>query len=159
MAGDIFLKLEGIQGESTDSAHADEIELVSWGWDVNQPMGERSTGGSATTGKANHGDLIVTKYYDSSSPDLALKVCTGGTIPEAILTQRQADADGPIEAIKFSLNDVVISNVSNSGNGAETPLETVSLNYGRITWESNLTASGGGTSGTKTTRLAAKAPA
>lgn len=149
MAGDIFLKLDGIEGESTDDAHKGEIELLSWSWGVDQPVGPRSTGGSATTGKANHSDVIVTKLYDSSSPDLALKACTGATIKEVVLTQRQADADAAIEAIKFILTNVVISSVAIAGNGAEVPTEQISLNYGGITWEYNLTASAGGTKGTK----------
>jgi type VI protein secretion system component Hcp len=30
MAVDLFLKIDGIQGESTDASHADEINFVSY---------------------------------------------------------------------------------------------------------------------------------
>lgn len=32
MAVDYFLKLDGIEGESADSNHKNEIQLMSWSW-------------------------------------------------------------------------------------------------------------------------------
>ncbi len=34
MAADIFLRLEGIEGESQDDKHRNEIEVLSWSWSV-----------------------------------------------------------------------------------------------------------------------------
>ena len=34
MAQDIFLKLTGIEGESTDASHLNEIEVLTWDWSV-----------------------------------------------------------------------------------------------------------------------------
>ena len=36
MASDIFAKLGDIKGESLDSKHKDEVEVLSWSWGVNQ---------------------------------------------------------------------------------------------------------------------------
>jgi type VI protein secretion system component Hcp len=37
MAVDLFLKIDGIQGESTDASHADEIDIFSYTWGESQP--------------------------------------------------------------------------------------------------------------------------
>ena len=36
MASDIFLKIDGIQGEATDVNHQNEIEVWSWSWGVSE---------------------------------------------------------------------------------------------------------------------------
>lgn len=36
MAHDIFLKINGIDGESKDATHQNEIEVLSWSWNVSQ---------------------------------------------------------------------------------------------------------------------------
>lgn len=33
---DIFIKIDGIAGESQDATHPDEIEVLSWSWNVTQ---------------------------------------------------------------------------------------------------------------------------
>lgn len=37
MAQDIFIKIEGIEGESRDFSHKGEIDLLRWDWSVSQP--------------------------------------------------------------------------------------------------------------------------
>ena len=51
MAVDYFLKLDGIQGESADTNHKDEIQIMSWSWGGSQVSSVAGTGGSGA-GKA-----------------------------------------------------------------------------------------------------------
>lgn len=45
---DIFIKIDGIAGESQDATHPDEIEVLTWGWEVKQRSSMRSgSGGGA----------------------------------------------------------------------------------------------------------------
>ena len=44
MAVDYFLKIDGIVGESKDSKHRGEIDLMSWSWGASQ-TGSSSAGG------------------------------------------------------------------------------------------------------------------
>ena len=37
MAVDMFLKIDGIPGESTDDRHKDEIDILSYAWGESQP--------------------------------------------------------------------------------------------------------------------------
>ena len=47
MAQDIFVKINGIDGESQDASHLNEIEAIGWRWRVslNPPMHAGSGGG------------------------------------------------------------------------------------------------------------------
>ena len=36
MAVDMFLKLDGIKGESLDATHKDEIDVLAWSWGLSQ---------------------------------------------------------------------------------------------------------------------------
>ncbi len=49
MAQDVFIKIDGIAGESQDSTHPDEIEVLGWSWNVAQQssMHSGSGGGAA----------------------------------------------------------------------------------------------------------------
>ncbi|MPZ51099.1 MAG: hypothetical protein GEU75_17675 [Dehalococcoidia bacterium] len=45
---DYFLKVDGIEGESVDDKHPNEIDVLSWNWGVNRP----EDGGLLGTGRA-----------------------------------------------------------------------------------------------------------
>ena len=65
MAGNFFIKFEGpvIAGESTDTTHKDEIQVLSWSHSFNQPTKPtRSSAGGGTVEQANHSDFSITKY-------------------------------------------------------------------------------------------------
>src|SRR5207247_2100198 len=56
MAVDMFLKIEGIEGESQDSKHKSEIHLLSWNWGETQ-AGTFANGGGGGAGKVRMADL------------------------------------------------------------------------------------------------------
>jgi type VI secretion system secreted protein Hcp len=94
MAFDCFLKLEGIPGESTDSKHKDEIEVLSFSWNLKQAIVEGGGSGGGA-GKTQHSDFSIVKHVDKASPVLMLAVCTGRHIQEGLFTVRNRGAEGP----------------------------------------------------------------
>ena len=76
MAVDMFLKIDGVKGESEDQAHTQEIDVFSWSWGMSN-SGSAHVGGGAGSGKVNVQDLSVTKYIDSSSAKIMLSCCDG----------------------------------------------------------------------------------
>lgn len=46
MRTDMFLRLDDIKGESIDSVHKDEIEILAWNWSMLQPGSSHSGPGS-----------------------------------------------------------------------------------------------------------------
>jgi type VI secretion system secreted protein Hcp len=131
MACDIFLKLDGIKGESADDKHKGEIDIMAWSWGMNQ-SGTMHTASGGGAGKVAVQDISLTKHTDSSSPNLIQHCCSGKHIPTAWLTVRKAGGK-PVEYIKMKLEDVLISSISNGGSGGEDlQTEHVTLNFGRF---------------------------
>ncbi len=58
MAVDYFLKLDGIDGESADSNHKNEIQIMSWSWGAANVSSVAGTGGSGA-GKVSLGDFTI----------------------------------------------------------------------------------------------------
>ena len=138
MAGNMYLKIEGpaVVGESTDSQHTDDLQVLSWSHGFNQPTSPtRSSAGSATVEQANHMDFSFTKYTDSSTDDL-LKLCwQGNQIEKCTFFAYRADGDNqPVLYLKIEMEQVVVSNLSVGGGGGDVSTETISLNYGKVTY-------------------------
>ena len=135
MAYDVFMKVDGIDGESTDDAHAGWIELLSFSHGVSQP-----SAGAASSGGGRHGqrvdvqDFTVVKSVDKASPKLFLACCKGDHISEILVELCRATGD-KTKYMEYKLTDVVVSSVrpGGSANGGESlPLEEISFNPGRI---------------------------
>jgi type VI secretion system secreted protein Hcp len=134
MAVDMFLKIKGIDGESSDAKHKKEIDVLAWSWGLSQ-SGSAHYGGGAGSGKVSIQDLSFTHYIDSSSHALMLACCTGEHIGEATLVVRKAGKE-PLEYVKITFNDLIISSVSTGGSGGEDRLtENVSLNFAKFKYE------------------------
>jgi len=131
MAVDMFLKLDGIKGESKDDKHKDEIHIETFSWGVNQ-TGTMGVGGGGGAGKVNVHDITVTKYLDKSTPELMLACCNGKHIPTGLLSVRKA-GETPLEYLKIKLTDILISAVQNTGAGGQDAMsESLSLNFAKF---------------------------
>jgi type VI secretion system secreted protein Hcp len=113
MAVDYFLKIDGIQGESADDKHKNDIELQSWSWGA-QNVGTFAAGGGGGAGKVNVGDFVVMKYIDKASPKLIEACTTGKHISSATLYCRKAGGTQQ-EYLKITLTDVLVSNYETHG--------------------------------------------
>jgi len=132
MAVDVFLKIDGIEGETKDSKHPNEIELLNWSWGVSQ-QGTMAANLGGGAGKANFGDLMWTHNVDKSSHKLMLACATGQHIPSASLAVRKAGGEQQ-DYIIIKLTDILVSSVQTSAS-SEVPTESVSFNYAKVEFE------------------------
>jgi len=134
MAADCFLKIDGIPGESTDEKHKDWIEILSFSHGVSQMgAGDRSTGGGASGGRCSHQDFSIVKSLDKASPTLDLFCCDGTHIKNVVVELCRA-AGSKEKYMEYKMEDVMISSVSVGGGGGGLPTESVTFNYGKLTW-------------------------
>ncbi len=134
MAVDMFMKISTIKGESTDKTHKQEIDVLAWSWGMSQ-SGTFHTGGGGGSGKVSVNDLSFTKYIDSASNALMLGTCSGEHFDDAVLVVRKAGKD-PLEYIKITMKQVLVSSVSVGGSGGEDRLtENVTLNFAEFKFE------------------------
>jgi type VI secretion system secreted protein Hcp len=133
MAVDMFLKLDGIKGESKDHKHPDEIHIESFSWGLSQ-TGAHGVGGGGGAGKVNVHDISITKFLDKSSPELMLACCNGKHIPTGLVTVRKA-GETPVEYLKIKLTDILISGIQHAGHGSDLLTENLSLNFAKFNLE------------------------
>jgi type VI secretion system secreted protein Hcp len=132
MAVDMFLKLDGIKGESLDDKHKGEIEILSFSWGVTQ-SGAFASGGGGGSGKVSVHDISITKRTDSASPQLLKSCATGKHILTGLITVRKA-GEKPVEYLKIKLEDILISSYQTSGHGSGSPADGVSLDFKKATF-------------------------
>jgi type VI secretion system secreted protein Hcp len=131
MALDMFLKLDGVAGESLVTGHVGEIDILAWSWGMSN-SGTAHAGGGSGAGKVNVQDLSITKYIDKSTPSLMLYSCNGKHVATGLLTVRKA-GEKPLEYLKLSLTEVMVTSVSTGGSGGEDRLtENISLNFAKV---------------------------
>jgi len=127
----MFLKLNGVDGESKDKIHKKEIDVLSWSWGMAN-SGTAHVGGGAGAGKVSVQDLALCKYVDSSSPKLMLACCSGTHCADALLTVLKAGGT-PVEYIKVKMEKVFITGITSGGTSGDDRLtENVILNFGKV---------------------------
>jgi type VI secretion system secreted protein Hcp len=130
-AVDFFLKLDGIDGESTDEAHIKWIPVESFSWGVSNPVTVGGATGGAGAGKAVPSDFSLVIPVSSASPTIFLKLVTGQHINTATLSARKAGGRGSNEFLKYDLDTVFVSSLTTEGGG-DVPMEQVSLRFIKI---------------------------
>jgi type VI secretion system secreted protein Hcp len=133
-SGDLFLKLESVEGESPDDKHPKEIQILSYSLGVSN-AGTGAVGSGSGASKASFSDMSLTKYADNSSPNVFINCFTGKHHPTAILTVRKS-GEKPQEYLVITMYEVFITNWSHSAaDGGGLPMESFSLNFSKIKME------------------------
>ncbi|MFM9922909.1 type VI secretion system tube protein Hcp [Variovorax sp. H27-G14] len=150
MAQDIFLKINGIEGESQDAEHKNEIEVLAFNWKVFQESTMHSGSGGGA-GKATVEDLKFDHFVDRSSLNLMKYCLTGKHIQEAMLTVRKAGGN-PLNYLKFTFSDVIITAIQPFGSNADEMRvkERVRLSFSKIKQEYAVQNAQGGSGGAVT---------
>lgn len=134
MATDFFLKIDGIEGESQDSKHKAEIDILSFSWGATQG-GTMAFGGGGGAGKVSMQDFHFTMNINKATPKLMLACASGEHIKKAILTCRKAGKEQH-EFLKVTFSDILVSSYQTSGSGGDLiPMESLSLNYTKVEFE------------------------
>ncbi len=155
MSYDIFLKIQGIKGDSTDDKHKEWIEVLSYKHSIDNPSGGALTSVGAYVGaKANHHDFTIVKKLDSASPALFQYCHLARHISQVQLELCRAMGD-KTPFMKYTFKEVVISSVQPEG-AQDTkdvlPLETIGIRYVQIALEHTPTdPTGGGRKGATST--------
>lgn len=123
----MFMKLDGISGESQDQKHKNEIEILSYAFGLHQ-QGTSSAGTGAGAGKVVFEDLHFTKRVDKATPNLLVNCATGKPSATSVITVRKAGGDQQ-EYLKVTMTDVIISSYNSAGTEGDVPLESISFNF------------------------------
>jgi type VI secretion system secreted protein Hcp len=107
-SADIFLKLDGISGESTDEDHKGEIDVEAFTFNAKR-----------ASGKAKFSPLRVIKVYDASSPKLMQAAASGRHIRSGTLTFRRSGDPNGVEFLTYKLSDLTVTSYQEGGANAD----------------------------------------
>ncbi len=129
---DYFLKVKGIDGESQDSKHKNEIQLESWSFGATQG-GSMGYGGGGGAGKVQLQDFHFVMKANKASPKLFEACATGQHIDQAILVCRKAGGQQE-EFLKYTFTDLLVSSYQTGGSGGSDviPMDQISVNFTKI---------------------------
>ena len=103
------------------------FEVLSFSWGSSN-IHSRSVGAGGGSGKVDIQDLSLTKSTDSTSPKLFLATATGRHFTRATLTMT-----GRRLTMAYEMHDVIVSSFIIGGrSGPDSPIETVTLNFGSV---------------------------
>jgi type VI secretion system secreted protein Hcp len=144
MTSDIFIQIQGIDGESQDAEFNKAIEVLHWEMSIGQPSNVHSGSGGGA-GKASVSDLVFLHDIDRASPNLAMYCHSGKHVPEVRLTMRKAGGQ-PFKYYRLTLEDAIITKVWPSVDGANA-VEKVGLSFAKMKQEYFVQNAQGGSGG------------
>ena len=116
MALDMFLKLDGIAGESTNKGHKDEIEVLSFSWGVSNSSEIGAQG--RRRGRSTPSDINFVMRSNKATPLLFKACATGRHLKQGLFVIEKA-GEQPFAFYKVTLTDVLVSSFQASGSEEE----------------------------------------
>lgn len=122
----IFMRLDGVPGDSRDKDHAGWIEVESIQHSLAPP-------GLSISGPAANGLMAVTKSLDKASPALARGMALNTTFPEMELEFTREEEES-LRFFHVKLKNVVIHYFRSEGHSDATSYELVSFLFEGLEW-------------------------
>ena len=128
-----YLKVEGIDGESTVRGFEQWIEADAYSWEVTASLAGPGRGG-ARRGRATLANLLVTAPISAASPKLIAACVTGQMIPSVVLSAVRDGGDGRAADVflSYELDDATIVAVRHADDAATVPTERLEFAYATI---------------------------
>lgn len=134
MAFDAYLKLDGLDGDSTRKGFEKWIEIYSFSLGASNTVNIGTSGSGAGAGKVSVSSFNIMKKSDAISPTLFLNCCSGKHFPKGSLVLNKAGGDAAVDYLKYDFNEVFVESVqwSGSSGGDDTPTESVSFAFSKV---------------------------
>ncbi len=112
---DMFLKIDGIAGESTARGHEKEIEVLSFSWGV-APKTDKPNARTCVQ------DISFAKIVDSATPLLLTQAVVGTAVPRAVLTMRKSGGADQQDFMTLEMTQVMVVSVTEGGSAGQPTL-------------------------------------
>jgi type VI secretion system secreted protein Hcp len=129
-SADYYLKIDGVEGESTADRHAGEIDIESFTWGISQSSLLNCT----TSARTAFQPILIVKRIDKSSPVLMQAVANGKHIARAVLSAERA-GERPFTFSRITFGELVVAGYSLGVGPGALPVDQFSLSYATIKFE------------------------
>jgi type VI secretion system secreted protein Hcp len=124
----MFLKLDGVTGEASDSEHKGHIEIVSWSWGMES---SRSVHTGLARGRTQFAELQIVKKVDQATPTLMTYLRNNKLVDTGKLIVRKAGKE-PLEYLTIELTKVRITSIKTESENTEL-VERLNLGFDKVT--------------------------
>ena len=121
-AVDTYLKLDGIDGESTAQGHEKWIEVESFSFGASH----------LANGQTQLSEVVITQPIDSSSPQEFAALVGGKPIATGILDLVTSASGEPQKLFEYTFSDILLSGITFSGSFGGNPVESLTFDYSKI---------------------------
>lgn len=131
MAVDVFMKIDGISGESSDLQYKDWIEVLSLNWEVTRPLDQAS-------GKVIHvlksSPFGIIKVVDKATPQIFKAVTSHEDIEEIQLALCRAGKER-VKYLGYVFKDCLITKAAlqmGNNSGESLPTEDIRFRFASV---------------------------
>ncbi|MBI1322082.1 hypothetical protein GC170_02695 [bacterium] len=135
MPATMFLEIDGIKGESTDSKHKDKIDILDYFWSESQRGDWGQSGKGCVASMVTMQEITFNFEMCKASPKLMEYCATGKIASKATFTARKAGGDQPIDFLTVKMENVLVSSYSTRGVNDAKPIDTITLRFDSIVIE------------------------
>lgn len=132
MSSNLYIKIDGIDGECTVKGFEKNIEVLNFSYSCNQPAAEAGSGTVPASGRASGGTFNVAKYTDLATGRICEYLWSRQTIPNVIFTATTNNGGGVLKYLIITMSNVIIANFSLHGGGGSIANEEISLSFSAI---------------------------
>jgi len=130
----IYMKIDGLEGESTDVNHEGWIDVLSVSESLHAPTGPTS-GATRQRGAVVFEDIVVAKELDRTSPKLREALAQGRVYPKIEIEITGSCDSEQVTYFKYEFKNASLTGVSLDGSDSDAlPIEMVSLDFEEIKW-------------------------
>lgn len=123
----MFMKVDGVTGESEDSQHKGWTDIQSISWGASQP-GAMASGSGGNAGRASFNDLIVVAYMDKGSAAILKNCVTGKHLPSVQISACKTGGT-QIEFMSITLQEVLVTSAQITGVDPGDAADRLLMNY------------------------------
>lgn len=127
-----FMKIPGVDGESTYAEHEDEIDVHDIAWGIER-LSTASVGRGRARARTDMSPLSVAKFTDASSPYLALAVKQGKFFDEVVVSVRKDSGEAHLDYLIITMENVILSSYDIGTDENGQLIEEVEIDFEKAT--------------------------
>ena len=129
----IYLRLDGIKGQTTAQGFEGQIEVSSFSHSVARPLALATGSTGAEVGPPALSEITLTKSTDASSAPLLKASLVGEPVATGRISFTRTDREVLFAYLWLDLANVWITSIATS-SGGDLPVEQLTLHADRLTW-------------------------
>ena len=123
----MFMKVDGVTGESADAQHKGWTDIQSFTWGASQP-GAMASGSGGNAGKASFNDLVVAAYMDRARPRSSRTARTASTFRRSRSPRKTGGTQ--VEFMRVTLQEVLVTSAQVAGIDPGDVADRLMMHYG-----------------------------